>query len=276
MLEQEHLLDKARGDCLHEKSTTSSYHIAKIAFAETAKRFVDLYNSEDVGYDTILLLERETIKCYESLPDYLRQDRRNKVGQQLRWQQLFMGITLHNRIMRLHRPFLTCGYTNPEYKYSVKATLTSAKSLIGLVTEGKKMSFPGLRWWVVLVHIFTAGVALCIDLHYHLGNKQIEANDDGNDKEEWVREAIRCLDDVRLFSKAANRAVEILETLYRQVQVRSTQNTPQETIPESQQGQAPDWTRLFEQALESGEADYTTDQAILETINTFALGVWPS
>lgn len=82
-----------------------------------------------------------------------------------------MGITLHNRIIRLHRPFLTRGYTELDYYHSVTATISSAKALLQLIAEGQRVDFPGLSWWVVLIHIFTAGVALCIDYHYHVMTK---------------------------------------------------------------------------------------------------------
>ena len=196
----------------------------------------------------------------------------------MRWQQLFMAITFHNRIMRLHRPFLTRGYTHAEYRHSVTATVSSAKALLRLAAEGKPMTFPGLRWWVVLIHIFTAGVALCIDLHYHLSSAgNTSSMEVGEDKERWICRAIASLSDVRQFSEAANRAVEILETLYSQLREKKAQQVLHQTSPPVRHDdEAPDWTQLFEQALIDAQADCTTDQGILETINTFAFGVWPS
>ena len=277
-IEQQRLRGERGVSSLPAKPTSSSYHIAKIAFAETARRFADLYNANDLGYQSILALEKETCRCYEALPQYFQHNYAANLGPQMRWQQLFMAITFHNRIMRLHRPFLTRGYTHAEYRHSVTATVSSAKALLRLAAEGKPMSFPGLRWWVVLIHIFTAGVALCIDLHYHLSSAaSTNSMEEGEDKERWVCRAIASLSDVRQFSEAANRAVEILETLYSQLREKKAQQILHQTSPPVRQAdEAPDWTQLFEQALSDAQADYTTDQGILETINTFAFGVWPS
>lgn len=280
------LIESLRARRTGDLATTSAYHIAKIPFAQTAKKFVDLYNADDLSYDSILSLDAETRRCFEGLPAFLKYRSRDAAHntREVQWQQLFLSITLHNRLMRLHRPFLTRGYTDPVYRFSVDTTVSSAKSLLGLIGEGQKLNFPGLRWWVVLVHIFTAGVALAIDLHYHVSRRGRFPSDDSqrltSEGETWVQRAIAFLSEPREFSDAANRAVDILKTLYDQVQSRSAITTPQQSGPEETLSTNPDWNRLFEQALGTSEPFYSTDQAILETMNTFALGFtdqnWPT
>lgn len=74
-----------------------------------------------------------------------------------------MGVTLHNRIMRLHRAYMMQGYADPGFAYSTKACLDSAHALLDLVGGAREL----MRWWVVLVHVWTAGLVICADLHRH-------------------------------------------------------------------------------------------------------------
>ncbi|TKY86582.1 hypothetical protein EX895_004731 [Sporisorium graminicola] len=227
--------------------TTSSYHIAKIPFALTARKTIDLHNEGTLTYEAVLQLEQENWSHFHTLPHFLRLDKPEQevrdathllgwgrghterwkpsrmYRQQIQWQRLFLGITLHNRILRLHRPFLTRAYTNPAFSTSKISALASARHLLSLADHGRKIAFPGLRWWVVLVHIFTAAIALCIDLHF---TNVYGAGIVGDDLEGTQAENIRLihlsidiLQAASVRSKAASRALHIVTTLFEQAQV---------------------------------------------------------
>lgn len=229
--------------------TTSTYHIAKIPFALTARKTVDMHNEGTLTYAAVLELEQENWDHFHALPDFLRLDKprpdledRNtpcRLGwgqpypddwqssrvlqQQIDWQRLFLSITLHNRILRLHRSYLTRAYTNASYQASRKSALTSARRLLHLMEQGRAMAFPGLKWWVVLVHIFTAAVALCIDLHFHHLNPASfhdAGQDDATDNDRLIRLAIDILQSASPRSRAAGRALGIITTLFEQAQTR--------------------------------------------------------
>ncbi|CDS00542.1 hypothetical protein, partial [Sporisorium scitamineum] len=55
--------------------TTSSYHIAKIPFALTARKTVDMHNEGTLTYAAVLQLERENWNHFYSLPHFLRLDK---------------------------------------------------------------------------------------------------------------------------------------------------------------------------------------------------------
>jgi hypothetical protein len=204
-------------------------------------------------YAAVLDLEQENWDHYHALPEYFRLDKHYHIGdrtekllgwgqgntqwwdpaqiykQQLQWQRLFLEITLHNRIMRLHRPYLTRAYTDHRFKASRGATLHSARKLLRLAEDGQKIGFPGLKWWVVLVHIFTAAVALCIDIHFTDAGRDVRHGPlPGNEAEnaQLIDLAINVLDTASLRSKAAKRAVHIIRALYEQARL------PQDTIQE--------------------------------------------
>jgi hypothetical protein len=238
--------------------TTSTYHREKIAFALTARKAVDLYNEDRLTHDIVPELERENWSHYQSLPSYLRldhppwQSRRPPASvssppsedllgwgpgpsdvrpwdssriftRQLQWQRLFLGFTIHNRTMRLHRAYLARGYTEERYRESKNATLQAAVSLLQLLEEAKRIAFP-LQWWVVLIHVFTASVALCIDLHMRAGQRSAGTSDEEAEAEgenlRLVQVAIGVLEEASRKSRAAKRAVRVVQTLLSQSQRR--------------------------------------------------------
>lgn len=226
--------------------TTASYHIAKIPFALTARKTVDMHNEDTLTHAAVLELEKENRNHYHALPDFLRLDKPEQYDgdayqdlgwgpgntkhwnsirvfqQQMRWQRLFLTITLHNRILRLHRPYLTRAYRDITFQASKHSALTSARRLLSLTEEGRRMAFPGLRWWVVLVHIFTAAVALCIDVHFvnvYQTSSIDELQDHQAENIRLIHLAIDILQSASSRSRAASRALQIISTLFEQAQI---------------------------------------------------------
>ena len=72
-----------------------------------------------------------------------------------------MGITLHNRLLRLHRAYMTRGYTDPTYAYSTRTCHDSAYQLLELVSQSRAVL---CKWWVVLVHVWTSGLVIAVDM----------------------------------------------------------------------------------------------------------------
>lgn len=248
--DSEYMLTDASSDQLqglpHATPTTSSYHIAKIPFAITARKTVDMHNQGTLTYEAVLQLEQENRNHFHALPHFLRLDKpegddgdaSHLLGwgrghtklwnparvyrQQIQWQRLFLGITLHNRILRLHRPYLTRAFTNPAFQASKRSAQTSARHVLSLADHGRKIAFPGLRWWVVLVHIFTAAIALCIDLHFTNVYRPSIAEDLQSHQAEntrLIQLAISILHTASSRSRTASRALQIVTTLFEQAQI---------------------------------------------------------
>ena len=72
-----------------------------------------------------------------------------------------MGLTLHNRLMRIHRGFMAKRGSSLEYAFSTAACLESAEAYLDQVAEMRLFGFPGLKWWVVLVHICKEFLSKC-------------------------------------------------------------------------------------------------------------------
>ena len=116
----------------------------------------------------IMHLDKRFHQAYSRLPTPLRPDQAqpfelSSAGSRryLVQQRIFMGITLHNRLMRLHRPYMQKGYDDPNYAYSTRTCIESAYALLDLAKQSPQVL---CRWWVVLVHVWTAGLVISADL----------------------------------------------------------------------------------------------------------------
>lgn len=278
----------------HLGPTSMSYHIEKIPYAMTVGRYIDLCHSpHGIQYHDILSLEQETRRLHKRLPSYLQCNEQKLPTTPLQWQALLLDITLHNRIMRLHRSFMVRGYTDPTYQHSTDVTLSSAKKLLELVSQGRLGNFPGLRWWVIRIHVFTAGVACCLAL-YHQGYWSGSRRESEQNLEEYIRLTFSLLSDASDCSNSAQHAIETLNVMYRKarrVYTRNTSSMPINTTPQyprhvgddpasspptnasnAAEGPSPgiDWNALL---LCANFVPYELDQTVLETIDEFAIGL---
>lgn len=132
--------------------------------------FIDAVNADfpNIHYTAILRLDAQFRQVFQSLPTCLRHDIPQAIEfgaagtrRYLITQRIFMGITLHNRLLRLHRGYMARGYCEADYRYSTDCCISSAMILLDLAEQCKETL---CRWWVVLVHIWTAGLVLGADL----------------------------------------------------------------------------------------------------------------
>jgi hypothetical protein len=132
--------------------------------------YIDAINMDfpDVPYSTILALDVRFRQVFSTLPKQLRPDLPQPFDpssatskRYLVEQRVFMGITLHNRLLRLHRAYMSRGYDDNRYTYSMKACLSSAYELLGLVRQSKVVL---CKWWVVIVHVWTSGLVISVDM----------------------------------------------------------------------------------------------------------------
>jgi hypothetical protein len=162
--------DIGKGSAAGSAPNMATYHLAKIESALLVRDFIDAINENfpNASYTAIMQLDQRFRAAYQSLPACLRPDLPqpfdlDMIGNKryLVEQRVFMGITLHNRLMRLHRAYMSRGYDEPQYRYSTDCCIESAFALLDLAGQSRQ----GLcRWWVVVVHIWTAGLVLGSEL----------------------------------------------------------------------------------------------------------------
>ncbi|WVQ80975.1 hypothetical protein IAT38_003082 [Cryptococcus sp. DSM 104549] len=198
---------------IHEV-TTSAYHILKIDFALVVRRFIDAINADfpDASYHAIMDLDHQFRQVYDSLPAPFRPDlpqpfELSFAGSKryLVEQRIFMGVTLHNRLMRLHRAYMVRGYDDPRYEYSTRVCLDSAYALLELVRQCPQTL---CRWWVVLVHVWTGGLIIGADL--------VRGTTDEGTKQkqrDGIALAVSLLEPSSRSSPVAHRGVKVLKSL---------------------------------------------------------------
>ena len=100
-----------------------------------------------------------------------------------------------------------------KYRHSTRVTLASAKRLLDLVSQGKQGNFPGLRWWVIRIHVFSAGVACCVAL-FHERLQHAGMNITAHPLIRHIEQAFSLLSEALECSNAAQNARETLHVLY--------------------------------------------------------------
>ncbi|KAL0244075.1 hypothetical protein I308_105338 [Cryptococcus tetragattii IND107] len=196
------------------ETTTATYHILKIDFALVVRHFIDAVNVDfpNASYEAIMELDRQFRQVYDSLPAAFRPDlpqpfELSYAGSKryLVEQRIFMGITLHNRIMRLHRAYMVRGYDDPKYEYSTRVCLESAYALLDLVRQSPQTL---CRWWVVLVQVWTGGLIISADLvRGAKDEKERRRQRDG------VALAVSLLEPISRTSPVACRGLKVLRAL---------------------------------------------------------------
>lgn len=173
-----------------EEMTSSTYHLAKVGFAlgqswlapcralssflgltgEVVRDYIDAINVNfpNIAYSTVLALDVRYRQVFSTLPKQLRPDLSHQFDPRLTTskrylieQRVFMGVTFHNRLMRLHRAFMSKGYEDGRYAYSTKACLSSAYDLLALVRQCKLVL---CKWWVVVVQVWASGLVISVDM----------------------------------------------------------------------------------------------------------------
>nr|XP_031863734.1 uncharacterized protein CI109_000986 [Kwoniella shandongensis]KAA5530806.1 hypothetical protein CI109_000986 [Kwoniella shandongensis] len=275
------------GSAYHSKPineiTTSTYHIAKIDFALVVRRFIDAINANfpDASYEDIMDLDGRFRQVYQGLPTQLRPDLPQPFDisfagsrRYLVEQRIFMGITLHNRVMRLHRAYMVRGYDDPRYAYSTKVCLESAYALLDLVRQSPQTL---CRWWVVLVHVWTGGLIISADLVR--GSREETTRQRQRD---GVKLAIALLEPISRTSPVALRGVKVLKSLLNQV--KHTENRKRKRPVASSSEPSPHDLTItsiaeLEQLLRDAASQpttYTTTQTPANAVPDQSIDFWQS
>lgn len=196
------------------ETTTATYHILKIDFSLVVRHFIDAINVDfpNASYEAIMELDLQFRQVYDSLPAPFRPDlpqpfELSYAGSKryLVDQRIFMGITLHNRIMRLHRAYMVRGYEDPKYEYSTRVCLESAYALLDLVRQSPQTL---CRWWVVLVQVWTGGLIISADLVRGARDERERRR-----QRDGIALAVSLLEPISRTSPVARRGLKVLRAL---------------------------------------------------------------
>ncbi|KAA1472180.1 hypothetical protein DENSPDRAFT_930103 [Dentipellis sp. KUC8613] len=130
--------------------------------------FEALHERKPITYEAVLALDQTYWVIYDSCATLLRPDYVPPPGepQHWKWSRALLSSGTHNRLLRLHRPFMSRGYTNPKFSHSTRACIASARAI--LRTQSAVVDYLPSRFWPLNLHSIGAIVVLFIDIFHHI------------------------------------------------------------------------------------------------------------
>lgn len=110
-----------------------TFEVIKYKVATQQRRLAELVSSGiSLEYETIVELDKGYRSIADALPPDLRHDYEAPIGESLAvtWKRSMVTQTIFNRMMRLHRPFMTRGYKEAKYRYSTDSALEAARMVL--------------------------------------------------------------------------------------------------------------------------------------------------
>jgi hypothetical protein len=211
--------------------TSMSYFLQRIRLADICRSVVDsmpitLSDLEQIEYEDVISLDGKFEKFLLELPIFLRLDeesrqRSQEIDQkfpQIEIQRYLLGLAVHNRRCKLHRPFLIQCSHEPRYNYSRKVSLQSARAIFQVrrFLERGHSSFASthLRLCAVIHYVFMATVVLVMDLCFNKMESQEEQ------RKEEVINACKMLEEAKGQSAIAGKLLESLMDILRKHKIR--------------------------------------------------------
>ncbi|GAA6027373.1 hypothetical protein JCM8097_007805 [Rhodosporidiobolus ruineniae] len=147
--------------------TDASLEIHKYHMARISRKTFDYLVAAGTAfnYGKIMEIDREYRELLDSMPDNFRQEYSalEEKDPIIRGKRYIALQGVHNRIVRLHRPFLVKGWTSPKFAYSTEACIKSAK--VVLVSHHNNHDVNrNLR--MMYSHSLSAAIVLAADLFH--------------------------------------------------------------------------------------------------------------
>uniref|UniRef100_V5EW02 Zn(2)-C6 fungal-type domain-containing protein n=2 Tax=Kalmanozyma brasiliensis (strain GHG001) TaxID=1365824 RepID=V5EW02_KALBG len=166
-------LDKIRVTSI---PTTNSYIPIHIEICHTVRSISDALNQGEESFDTVLAIEARFREILRSLPRFYKLDgeseydpeihRLHKERPYLSTQRAIIHESVHHRLLKLHRLYMSRGYWNAKYIHSTRTCIESARVVMGVLRALDNAGCRGQRYWIFKFHIFHAVLALQVDLLY--------------------------------------------------------------------------------------------------------------
>ncbi|KAM0750481.1 hypothetical protein T439DRAFT_326448 [Meredithblackwellia eburnea MCA 4105] len=149
-------------------ATDTSFEYVKYMIAMQSRKVFDslVTDNSNFSYETVLELDKGYRQILECLPDTWKVEHAKKEATtpKLRWKRHVVQESIHSRIVRLHRPFLTRGYSpHSRFAYSTRECVESAKVVIA-----SQSNIPDVtnNIWFLYNHALGAAIVLFADLFH--------------------------------------------------------------------------------------------------------------
>ncbi|CUA77143.1 potential fungal transcription factor with N terminal zinc cluster domain most similar to that of HAP1 [Rhizoctonia solani] len=215
--------------------TGAAFLIAKAELAKSVRELSDHINAGQIlTYDFLSGYERRVNERLALVaPCLLRRDHILERDDRVAWERITLTIGLNNRSIRLHRRYMLRGYAVLEYRGSTEKCIDAAKNILHTYQEAQSIDFPGITWWVVCMHTFTAAVVLLIDQFYArtaVGG-EIPAPAEMETRRRQIFQAINLLNAAGNVNCLAKRAARVLSTIIDELARRRGSFSPPDIHP---------------------------------------------
>ncbi|KAK9894355.1 hypothetical protein P389DRAFT_197652 [Cystobasidium minutum MCA 4210] len=152
--------------------TSTAFHVTVWHIANVLRMTYDkvVTNASTFCYDTVMELDREYQKMLDELPLLSDRADESKLSETTYMQRHIALIGTHSRIARLHRPYLSRGYTpGSRFSYSRDRCLWSAGIMVQCHYKVKEITSRG-SFWFAFSHSLNAAMVLFLDLLWSIDN----------------------------------------------------------------------------------------------------------
>ncbi|KAK4704734.1 hypothetical protein P7C70_g1473, partial [Phenoliferia sp. Uapishka_3] len=192
-----------------EEPTHVSKLIISIKVASCVRRFFEDVNSlGGLSYDLCLQIDREIREIIRTCPSYLSPDAN------IRHLPSFVGsfrnywiMSVHHKLLIIHRAFLGKSFRDPRYAYSRKAAIEAARVIIQRFLMGSHLP---QHVWTAIYHAISASTILILDVFQ---SSTSDLSDDIINKRLEVTSALDELERLSPSSPIAARGAQLLGTL---------------------------------------------------------------
>ncbi|SNX81861.1 uncharacterized protein MEPE_00566 [Melanopsichium pennsylvanicum] len=156
--------------------TNNSFIPIHIEFCHTVRSIADALNHGDESFETVLAIEARFREILRSLPRFFKLNGESEYDpeiHQLHRERPYLSVqraiiheSIHHRLLKLHRLYMSRGYRNAKYIHSTRTCIESARVVIGTLRALDKADCRAQRHWIFKFHIFHAVLALQVDLLY--------------------------------------------------------------------------------------------------------------
>ncbi|ORY35307.1 fungal-specific transcription factor domain-domain-containing protein [Naematelia encephala] len=193
--------------------TSSTFTIFRLQFLSLYREHIDhLISHQPASYEFIKQMDSRLVALRDSLPPYFSDNvealRLSAICNSscVVSESIAIRIIAANRLLRLHRPYLTLGYHDPRYRQSTEQCVLSAQTILGLCETARVAAPTVLNYWLILFYAFAAAIVIFIRL---CNNEQ----DDKRQSRQLLHRVVETLRGAQEFSAAARNAISILENL---------------------------------------------------------------
>ncbi|KAK9447080.1 uncharacterized protein V1518DRAFT_407373 [Limtongia smithiae] len=154
--------------------TSTSLEVYKWNIANMLRRTYDklITHAKDFSYSTVLELDKGYRNILDNLPEPFKGESNSAEpeDEKLKWQRNVALEGIHSRIVRLHRPFLSRGYSKEsKFAYSREQCLKSARIIVDCHYNLRDLTTTGV-FWFAYSHTLGASIVLLHDLFWSIDN----------------------------------------------------------------------------------------------------------